>query len=50
MKNLNRWPRLLLVAIYLFFIYRLAVVIRHEYIDLQHSSASNNLSGGLFLV
>ena len=47
MKTLRRWPRWLLGAIYIFAIYRLVVVIRHEYIDTETSSASNNLSGGV---
>lgn len=47
MKNLRRWPRWLLGAIYLLAICWLVVIIRHEYIDIQTSSASNNLNGGI---
>src|SRR5688500_17376880 len=47
MKNLRRWPRLLLGIIYLLAVYRLVVIIRSEYVDTQPSSASNYLSGGI---
>jgi hypothetical protein len=49
MKNLRRWPRLLLGIIYLLLVYKLLLIIRDEYIITNTTSVSNNVNGGLVL-